>query len=205
MFDFKSILNSDEVILYQGKSNVSNISKNIMGELFIIFVTIIFDIVLFVFPSKLLLGLIAVGIFQILCVWSIFNTLFLKKGKVIDNLYCITNIRAIKYDLKSGILYFGYLANYSNNYVINEKNGYGDLVLKISGNHDKLEFDGVDLITFSKNVTSINRHPKLDNMPFINFEGIENPRAVLDIVNNAKSKLQNIDNFTVADLSNFIN
>ena len=145
--------------------------------------------------------LVVTFFFDVVCGYSIIYKLFLKRKKIMDDLYCVTNIRTIKYDINENKLSYGFLANYSNIYVCNVKNEYGDIKMEITCKDDNTnkEESNVGNILF-KLVTK----PNLSNMPIISFESIFEPDKVLEIIVNAKKELNNVEYFNTSDLSNFI-
>ena len=133
MYDFNKHLDSDEKILYQGKSNVGKGSKNIGAGLLVIGFMLIIQFLL-VWSLKTGIGDGANGfnlnyliiflvslIFDAYAICLVVYTLILKNKKIADDYYCLTNKRALKYEEKTDKLVYGYLINYDDVKVINQK------------------------------------------------------------------------------------
>lgn len=195
MYKFEQYLNSDEIILYQGRPVPGKGSKHVGGEIFIIVFTLIIQLLMiwsvvtktgdgangvdvsFVIIFSVTLLFSGIGIY------SIIYKLFLKQKVVIDDYYYLTNERVFKYESKKDKLVYGYLINYEEIYSDSCKDGYGDvyfgIIMKESGDSEEDMSKLMDhLIT-----------PDSQNMPTIKFESIKSPREVVKIAKDARRKL----------------
>lgn len=198
MFNFKKILMDDEIILYKGKPVPGKGNKHILGILIFTIYPLIHGIILTWLIKKehignyndpkleviiiilILLGLTGLGLYAL-----IYNIL-LKKIAVADDTYCLTNLRAIKYESKNKKLTCGYLAKYGEIKVENEKDGYGDAYMCIAPPENPETLTNEEILAFFKENVFNN---KLDDRPFIIFESIKNPKKVVDLAIEARDKL----------------
>lgn len=191
MYDFNQYLESDEKILYQGKS----VPKSSIGNVIILILVLIamllvqFIMIISIRENNLINNPSAIIIFLVMIffdgaiILGIINNLFLNKKKAKNCFYCLTNKRAFRYDLKDNKLVYGYLINYDDIKIYNIKYNYGDLYMGItySGTNNYKN----DLV----NVTDALFNPDSKNMPSISFSCIENPEYVLSLAKSARAEL----------------
>ena len=204
MFNFQDILNEGEQILYQGKANPKKVSKNIGGQIFvIIFMLVIQFMLIFVaeFDFSSIIFIAITLLFQGLCLYSIINILFLKNKKIADDLYCLTNIRALKYDINENKLSYGFLENYGNVYSFNVKDGYGDINMQIICDNNISNDNSLDA---AKVLMKLSSKPNITNMPFMCFESVSNPDELVELIKSAKNSLNNRNNIAFTELHEFI-
>jgi len=202
MFDFNQILMENEQILYEGKPVPGKGHKAIGAILFLLaFVALWCGLLIWSVVTKtgdgangidgafvimMLVGLAFGGI----GIYALIYNLFIKKKVVADDLFCITNIRALKYELKKQKLTYGFLIKYELIEVQNEKDGFGDVFMgnaAPSNLTEKQELEFVKENLFNK---------KTDDMPNMIFECVENPNSVMQIATNAHKQLKNNNNQT---------
>lgn len=191
MYDFNSILKEGETILYQGRPEPGKGDKSIGGEIFVVVFMLIMEglIIWAATDDGIDLNVIIVFsvalFFQGICIYSILYKCFLKKYKVADDHYCITNKRVIKYEEKENKLVYGYVMNYAQVEVVNVKKGYGDVQMNVVLANEEEDLEGVSVGEF-KNIM-LNSNP--ENMPLMIFESVQNPRQVARIVKEARDAL----------------
>ncbi len=193
MFRFEDVLMDDEVILYEGTPVPGKGSKSITGELLVLgfcaFVTalLVFGIardweesgVLAIIPT--LPFFVAVGIFVAVCGYSIFNKKYKRDRDVLDDFYCITNQRLLKYESKKDALIYGNIANFDHMEVYDEKDGYGSITFYQSVSDGATEKEQVAYLVKMKSQDASDRL-------LIGFECIRDPKAVLKIAKEARNK-----------------
>lgn len=205
MFNFEQYLLDNEKILYQGKSVPGKGSKNIGIALFIILFMLVCQVLLILaitkeikkgrfemlFPFILFFGVTL--LFDAAGIYLLVYNLFIKKKAVAGNYYCLTNLRALKYEAKKDKLVFGYLIDYKDIRVDSEKDEYGNVYM--AKNLRKLEIDNQNLST----VKEVSSNSDQKGMLSITFESVENPYW---IVNLAKEARQSLLEETFAEIGN---
>lgn len=197
MYNFQNNLLSDEKILYEGKPVPGKGGKNIGGFIFLIcFVLLIQILLIWSVTTKtgdgaegMSLGFIIIFLVSLLFlglgVYGLLYNLVLKKKKVEDEFYCLTNMRAMKYNFKKNELVFGYLTYYDDIHCDNVKNNFGDLYMGILMDEESTGDTAQALLKLK----DMMMNPNPENMPYINFESIENPYKVMEIAKNAKKEI----------------
>ncbi len=197
MYNFSQHLMADEKILYQGRSVPGKGGKAVGGLVFLIFFALaIQGLMIWSVITKtgdganginlsFIVIFLAVTLFLGLGVYGLFYNLVLKKKVVADDFYCLTNMRAMKYEMKKNKLVFGYLAYYDEMRCDNVKDNFGDFYMGIVFN-DEYTDDSLQTIAQLKNIIM---NPNPENMPFINFESIENPYQVMKLAKEAKQNI----------------
>ena len=195
MYDFSQYLMDGEEILWSDRAVPGKGDKSIGGELFVIGFCVVCQIILIVSvvfgigdgASGIDIGFIvmflAIGLFEVICGYSIIYKKFLKHKQVADDFYCITNIRAFKYESKDDKLVYGFLERYDHVEATNCDGGYGDLVLSVvidTGNDEE------DLREFKRVMSE--KDPT--NMPQLLFESIKSPSSVGRIVKEQIKKIR---------------
>ncbi len=183
MYDFKQHLQENEKILWEGRPVPKTGSKPI-GSLLFVCIFAIISISLLVWSVTNKVGDGANGIsdsfiilvltsvfFLVIALYGLIYYLFLKDRRIAHNFYCLTNLRALKYDSKKEQLYYGYLEKYTEIHCENTKNGFGDLYFSVQNDSDNPK----EAIGVIKKVF-FDQDPK--DMTFMTFESIENPKAV---------------------------
>lgn len=213
-FDFNSCLLKDEKILYQGRPTPDKGSKQAGGTLFLIcFSLVLLGLLIWSLVTKTGDGSGGISItyivffvlslfFLAIGIYSLVYNLFLKKRMLSDDFYCLTNMRALKYESRKKKLVFGYLAYYSNIICENMKNNYGDLSMSI-------DIDKVNNKSFDDNnpidllhLKDLMLDPNPENMPFIVFQSIKNPKAVCEIAIKARDDVIKENNLKMVEASN---
>ena len=200
MFDFNQILMANEKILYEGKPTPGKGHKGIAGILglfafvFIWCGILIWSVVtqtgdgengidgtfIIMFLAGLLFG--AVGVYAF-----IYNVI-LKKKRVADDIFCLTNMRALKYETTTQKLTSGYLIKYNQIEVQNFKDGFGDVYMGIVA-PDNLT-DEQQMIFLKENIFNKNEN----DMPNMIFECVENPYSIAKIAQQCHEELLIIAN-----------
>lgn len=124
MFNFNQVLMPNEEILYEGKPVPGKGNKNISSILFVLlFVALIIGLLIWSVVTKtgdgakgitinfIMIMLVAI-LFGGIGVYSFIYNVFIKKKAVQDDIYCLTNMRALKYEFKKQKLIYGYLIKY---------------------------------------------------------------------------------------------
>lgn len=200
MYDFSSHLLENEEILYQGKPTPGKGNKYVVLLMILICFTLGIQIaIIFAFLESIKNSpesfnpvlIVVIPMFIILAVFSVFgiygliDNVYIKKKRIANDFYCLTNMRAMKYNKKKDELVFGYLKNYDNIYSSNIKNNYGDVHMSITINDYD---DDNDL----KTIMNIIKNPNPENMPKLSFESIKSPNKVMKLAKEAKQKLNDI-------------
>ena len=204
MYDFSSNLLENEEILYQGRPVPGKGSKSIGGLIFVICFSLVTQIILIWsvitktgdgFDMGFIVIFLAAAVFEYVGISGIYYNLVKKKKEVADDFYCLTNMRAMKYEEKENKLVFGYLSHYDDIRCDNVKDNFGDVYMGIIIKEEKND----DLQKLSS-IKDLMTNPDPLNMPFITFESIENPYRVMNLVQDAKrtikNKQQNINNIS---------
>lgn len=187
MYDFSKKILKDEEILYTsrpipGKGGMS--SQNI---LVLIVITLVFlAVAITLLTQQQLLPFLIVLFFVILMAYGLMRETILKKGRIIDEHYCITSQRILKYEEEPEKIYCGYLSNFNSISIRNEKENYGDVYFSINLTVDQKNTTEKEQI---KEVVSTMEKISDENMPEIAFESIENPREVARIALEARRKI----------------
>lgn len=193
MYNFKEHLQEDEKILYEGRPVPGAGSKSIGGLIFVIcFALGIQALMIWSVVTKtgdgaegvnlgFIIMFLVATLFLGIGVYGLVYNLFLKKRQVADDFYCLTNIRAMKYEAKKDKLVFGYLEYYDDIYCSNVKNKYGDLYMGIVMDDSNS--------TSAHTLVNLMTNPNPENMPFISFESIENPHKVMKLAKSARADM----------------
>lgn len=194
MHDFSKVLKENEKIIYECRPNPGKGGKSILGIIFIITFMTVIQVVCAISSkagnsqlsgSDLLIIYLVTFLFDGASIYAFIYNVFLKKEKVSDDFYCITDKRILKYEQKDNKLVSGYIMNYQEIRVNNYKNGYGDLYMGIV-----LDENNVNLAEI-KNL-AVNPNP--ENMPAITFESIQNPYKIAKVVESIRERLNNTNN-----------
>lgn len=195
MYDFSQYLMEGEEILWSDRAVPGKGDKSIGGELFVIGFCLVCQILLIVsvvfgigdgaggMDIGFIIMLLAIGLFEVICGYSIIYKKFLKHKQVADDFYCITTKRAFKYEANDDKLVYGFLERYDHVEASNCAGGYGDLVLSVvidTGNDEE------DLKEFKRVMSE--KDPT--NMPQLLFESIKSPSSVGRIVKEQISKIR---------------
>lgn len=194
MYDFTPHLKENETILWQGQANPKKggrpLGRLIFALIFIIcciaalILSLIFGIGEGANGLSLKYIVIILGFFFFfsIIVYSLVYFVFLKHKLVADDFYCLTNLRAMKYESKKDKLCFGYLKILEDIHTENIKNGFGDLYFSANLNKGGEPSDE-DL----KTLKDAFLHPDPENMLTMSFESIENPTAVKKLALEARN------------------
>lgn len=198
MYDFSSYLLADEKILYQGCPVPGKGSKGIFGLIFIICfmvgiqILMIWSVATGISAEGIGFGFIGIFLvtifFIVLCVYALFYNLVLKKKHVADDFYCLTNMRAIKYQEKNNKLIFGYLAYYDDIHCANVKDNFGDVYMGSSMEEENIE-DPQSAYQTLGNIKDMMTNLDPEDMPYIIFDSIEKSYEVMNLAKEAKQKL----------------
>lgn len=209
-FDFNSCLFKDEKILYQGRPTPGKGSKHVGGLLFLIcFSLACLGLLIWSLVTKTGDGaygisltytifFIVLSAFLLLGIYGLVYILFFKKRMVSDDFYCLTNMRAIKYESRKKKLVFGYLAYYSDIHCSNIKNNHGDLFMSVNLANGNFT-DGKEPTLLE--LKDIMLHPNPENMPSICFESIENPEGVYQVAIKARDDVMREINSKIIERS----
>lgn len=202
MYNFESILENDEKILWQGKPESGVFFKNWSGAIFGIVLSLIFMVVFYLackyLPSKKDPGFIFSFFWYSFFSFIIFIVLkniiyiyFFKSKRVAYHSYCITNLRVIKYDAKKDELTYGYLKNYDYISCDMGQTTKGDLIFHDTS-RNKL-YDKNNAIEF---ITGLIKYFKFDkhNAGGMCFENLGNLREVSKIAKEARKKFMKTNN-----------
>lgn len=195
MYNFKQHLEDDEKILYEGQATPGKGEKSVGGLIFVIGFMLCLQIAMIgavvsktgdgakgIDSDFIFLFLITLA-FEGIAVYALIYNFFIKKKAVADDYYCLTNKRAFKYETKKDKLVFGYLVNYEEIEVLNEKENYGDLrmMMVVQENECKqMDINDIKELIFN---------PNPEDMPCITFEAIENPYIVLALAQKAREEI----------------
>lgn len=195
MFNFNQVLMANEEILYEGKPVPGKGNKGIGGILFLLaFVAVWCGILIWSivtntgdgangidgdFIIMLLIGL-GLGAFGI---YAFVYNVFIKKKAVADDIYCLTNMRALKYEFNDQKLTYGFLLKYDQIEVQNEKDGFGDVYMGIITPDNLTEEQ--QMLFVKENL--LNKKP--NDMPIMLFECVERPYEVMQIALTAHNQL----------------
>ncbi len=197
MYNFSQHLFANETILYQGRPNPGKGGKPLGGCLFLMaFSAVIALIMIWSVIAKVGDGKDGISIsftiiflfdllFFIIGAYSLINALFLKKRKIADEFYCLTNLRAMKYEEKKNKFIFGYLANFNSINCNNVKDNFGDLSMMLGKSAETETHSDSNLQQVLEEI--INPNP--ENMPIIEFLSIENPENVMRLAMMAKQSI----------------
>lgn len=188
MHNFEQYLEDGENILYIGTPVPGKGSKNLGGLLFALFFVLgimalpIWSVVAGIGDGKGGINFNFIIIVAVLLIfigfigWAIIYNLFIKKNAVKDDVYCLTNKRAFKYEIRKNKLVYGYLCNYKEVRIDSLKDNYGDVYMGIicGSTGDSRQ----DL----SNVTELMFNPNPKDMPWLKFESIENPDQVASLI-----------------------
>ena len=196
MYNFSSHLLANEKILYQGQPVPGKGSKSLGGILFLICFALFIQVALiWSVVTKTGDGANGVNLTFIIIfltateflgfgIYGLLYNLVLKKKQVADDFYCLTNIRAMKYEAKKNKLVFGYLAYYDDIHCNNVKDNFGDVYMGVVA--DEKSQNDISSLSVIKDLMM---NPNPENMPLINFESIEDPYKVMNLVKEAKRDL----------------
>lgn len=198
MYNFESELYKDEYILYQGQAKAGKGSKNIVGLLIIFCFAFVMQLIVVNSVNngkgdfangitfEVVILFLATVLFEIIAINGLIYNCFIKKKSVDGNCYCITNKRALKYERKKDKLICGYLENYDDIKIYSEKKNVGDLHMQM----EKMNGTGKEIEDL-KLAKEIIFNKDEENMPYIIFESVENPKELLTIVQTARDELMN--------------
>lgn len=189
---FDSYLGPDEKVLWRGKGTPSKTGKGIGGALFIfVFCLLILCIMIYSIKSGKLIGtgevimIVAVILFLALGVYMLIFNLFIKNMKIKNLEYCLTEKKAMVYDTAKEEMKIGYLDRLTNIVINNEKNDYGDLLMRATPQIENNSNLSVDQL---KDAFAIDNN----NMNSITFFGIGEVVKVKSLVTDAQKKLNDI-------------
>ena len=182
MYNFEQYLEDGESILYIGTPVPGKGSKNLCGLLFAlsfvlgIMALLIWSVVAGIGDGASGINFNFIIIVSVLLIfigfigWAIIYNLFIKKNVVKDDIYCLTNKRAFKYEFHKNKLVYGYLCNYKevrvDGLVDGLKDNYGDVYMGIV--YGSTGDSRQDL----SNVTKLMFNPNPKDMPYLIFESI---------------------------------
>jgi len=192
MFDFHTVLEYDEEILYQSKTYPGKGNKNIACDILIIGFSAVF-LTIILLALKFKLGDCADGItlsiliFLILLIgailfglWDILYRLFIKDYTTADDLCCVTNKRILKYEERPDKLTSVYINDLDTFIVTYTMHGYGDAAF----------YKGID-----KNCKPIKELTKRawnaaanDDHTAITFSNVKNPKKAVSIAKQVKNE-----------------
>ena len=195
MYDFEKILYENEKILYKGISFPEKGDKNLKGILLLSGFSVLVQFLLIwstinkdrtgdINISFIIIYLFSLS-FLVLAIYLFINNFFLRKINLRGNCFGITNKRVVKYEKKKDKITFGYLVNYNIIECHQIKNGYGDLHFQVNL-ENKVSTDDIRLLKELKNIAL---YPNPENMPHLEFEGIENPENVRNLAINARNEV----------------
>ena len=196
MYNFSSHLFADEKILYQGQPVPGKGDKGVGGLIFLICFVLSIQIFMILsvineigdgangIDSEFIFIFLIATFFLVIGIYGLFYNLVLKKKEVADDFYCLTNMRAMKYEAKKNKLVFGYLAYYDDIHCGNVKDNFGDVYMGIVIDERSTNDVSQALLT----VKDVLMNPNPENMPFLNFKSIEDPYKVKNL---AKEERQN--------------
>lgn len=212
MFNFNQVLMANEQIIYEGKPTPGKGGKGILGILIILaFVALWCGLLIWSVKTgtgdgadgitiEFIIMMLAGILLGVLAIYMFIYNFFIKKKAVADDIYCLTNMRALKYEFKDQKLSCGFLIKYGQIEVQNEKDNFGDVYMGIVA-PDNLTED--EQLLFLKE-TLLNK--KIDDMANMLFECVENPYAIMqqaiaarnqlltDIEKNNQNNYNNINN-----------
>lgn len=194
MYDFNKILTKNEKILYKGKPVPGKSYNGIYEMLFIIVFTLIILTTIIVIGVKrgdlsdsfdmnfrivilIIIGALVFGVSGL-----IYSVVF-KKYNVSDDNFCITNKRVIKFEDRENKLSYGKISKYKFIHIINEKDGFGDIVFQM---YDNDIANRKDIGILPSN--SVNQD--LKDMDVMVFECVKNPMRVASIAIKARDNLK---------------
>ncbi len=187
--DINSILQFDEQFLWSGKGIPQKPTKEVLYHLGIIaFCCAVLWVVIRllkngdgVFP---LLIFIFIGFAMIaLCIYKIRYAICIRPKRVLQTEYYLTTQRAIIYDTVACDYYYGNLRDFSEFRIDNFNGLYGDIYMgKI---FQPTQQDSKDALDAAKLVL----YKDKTDMPYICFEGIENPAPIMQMAKEASQKL----------------
>lgn len=173
--EFINKLDENEEILFYSVSSVDKTSKQ-YGRLLLGFITLLLFWILIIIGIKsekilnfeILIVFLTLIILTICLIYGLVYNMFLKyKNK--NNEYFITNKRIASYNSKKG-LRIENISDIEYIGIVREKNNYGDIIFSFYANN---------LIEQMKNNMS--------------FEGVENPRKIVDLIRNINNKINIYD------------
>lgn len=191
MFDFHSILEYDEEILYESKSYPGKGDKDVtLCYVMIPFFTFIIALLALSLKYKigdgaygLSLDFIVIfgvaGIADLLLISDLIYKKFIKDYATSDDLCCITNKRILKYETRKEKLTSVYIHEFDTFSVAYTKGGYGDAIFF-------KKYDGkVTMGEIGRRALNVlKKEPDI-----ISFEGIKNPRKAVGIAKQQYNKL----------------
>lgn len=173
--DFVRKLQTDEKILFYGKSDVTKTSKQV-GRFLLGFIVLSFFWILFIVGLRnknflnfdILIIFITLLVITFCLLYGLIYNIFLKYKKI-NNEYFVTNRRIGMYNSKYGFRIEN-ISNIEHIGIVREKYGYGDLMFN---------FYADNLVKQMKSGMS--------------FEGIENPRKIVEMLNNLNKNIHIYD------------
>lgn len=195
MFDFNQVLMANEKILYEGKPVPGKGNKSLGGILAILaFVVIWCGLLIWMVATEtgdgakgidfsfIIMMLVGLG-FGGIAIYALIYNVFIKRKAVADDIFCLTNMRALKYETKKQKLTYGYLIKYDQIEVQNFKDGFGDVYMGIVAPNNLTEEQ--QLLFIKENLIK----KKENDMATMLFECVEKPHSVVDIAKQAHDNL----------------
>ena len=190
--DINSILQFDEQFLWSGKGTPQKPTKEVLYHLGIIAFCCVFLGVVIMLIKNVdgvlpLLPFLFAGIAMIaLCIYKIRYAICVRPKRVLQTEYYLTTQRAIIYDNVACDYYYGNLRGFSEFRIDNFNGLYGDVYMgKV---FQSTQQDSKDALDAAKTVL----YKDKTDMPFICFEGVENPAPIMQMAKDASQKLNSV-------------
>ena len=186
--DINSILQYDEQFLWSGKGTPQKPTKEVLYHLGIIaFCCVFLGVVIIVVKMEGILPMLPfffAGIVIIaLLIFKIRYAICVRPKRVLQTEYYLTTQRAIVYDNVACDYYYGNLRGFSEFRIDNFNGLYGDVYMgKV---FQRTQQDSKDALDAAKLMLNKDK----TDMPFICFEGVENPAQILQMAKDASPKL----------------
>ena len=186
--DINSILQYDEQFLWSGKGTPQKPTKEVLYHLGIIaFCCVFLGVVIIVVKMEGILPMLPfffAGIVMIaLLIFKIRYAICVRPKRVLQTEYYLTTQRAIVYDTVACDYYYGCLRGFSEFRIDNFNGRYGDVYMgKV---FQRTQQDSKDALDVAKLMLNKDK----TDMPFICFEGVENPAQILQMAKDASPKL----------------
>ena len=186
--DINSILQYDEQFLWSGKGTPQKPTKEVLYHLGIIaFCCVFLGVVIIVVKMEGILPMLPfffAGIVIIaLLIFKIRYAICVRPKRVLQTEYYLTTQRAIVYDTVACDYYYGCLRGFSEFRIDNFNGLYGDVYMgKV---FQRTQQDSKDALDAAKLMLNKDK----TDMPFICFEGVENPAQILQMAKDASPKL----------------
>ena len=189
--DINSILQYDEQFLWSGKGTPQKPTKEVLHYLGIIaFCCVFLGVVIIVVKMEGILPMLPfffAGIVMIaLLIFKIRYAICVRPKRVLQTEYYLTTQRAIVYDNVACDYYYGNLRGFSEFRIDNFNGRYGDVYMgKV---FQRTQQDSKDALDVAKLMLNKDK----TDMPFICFEGVENPAQILQMAKDASPKLNSV-------------